>query len=147
MKGIIKEFLLRGLVTCGFGPIVVAVIYMFLKLGGAADTLSVEEVAVGVFSLTALAFVAGGLTSVYKIERLPLMTAILIHGAALYVSYLLTYLVNGWLERGRTPILVFSVIFAVGYLVIWAVIYLITRRNTRMVNEMLLKKQRSESIK
>ena len=46
---------------------------------------------------------------IYQIERLPLMMAILIHGGVLYLCYLGTYLLNGWLERDITPILVFSV--------------------------------------
>ena len=80
---------------------------------------------------------------VYKIERLPLMSAILIHGGVLYITYLATYLVNNWLEWGKTPILVFSAIFVLSYLVIWSIIYLIIRRNTEKVNEVLKKKQES----
>ena len=75
------------------------------------------------------------------------MSAILIHGGVLYVSYLITYLVNGWLENGATPLLVFSGIFAVGYFAIWAVIYLVTRKNTKKVNEMLRKMQKNENSK
>ncbi len=77
----------------------------------------------------------------YQIERLPLMLAILIHGSVLYISYLVTYLVNGWLERGTMPMLVFSGIFAGGYLIIWLIIYSVTKRRTRQLNEMLRKKQ------
>ena len=141
------EFLNRGLAACGFGPIVLAVIYLILKGCGVIETLAVSEVCIGIFSLSALAFIAGGLTSIYKIERLPLMSAILIHGGVLYVSYLITYLVNGWLENGATPLLVFSGIFAVGYFAIWAVIYLVTRKNTKKVNEMLRKMQKNENSK
>jgi peptidoglycan/LPS O-acetylase OafA/YrhL len=144
MKKFIMEFLQRGSVSCGLGPIVLAVIYMILKANGVVESLTVNEAAIGIFSLAALAFIAGGLTSIYKIERLPLMLGILIHGAVLYVSYLITYLVNGWLEQGATPVLVFSGILVVGYIAIWAVIYPITKRNTKKVNEMLIKKQNSE---
>jgi cytochrome c oxidase assembly factor CtaG len=70
------------------------------------------------------------------------MVAILIHGGILYISYLGTYLLNGWLEWGGIPILVFTGIFVVGYLVIWAVIYSIIKKNTDRINE-VLKKQKS----
>ena len=80
---------------------------------------------------------------VYQIERLPLMVAILIHGSVLYFSYLATYLLNDWLERGTTPILVFSGIFVVGYLGIWAIIYSVIRKNTKTINEKLRKKQQA----
>ena len=130
MKYILKEFCRRGIAACGLGPLALAVIYLFLQYKGVVEVLTVNEVCVGIFSLSALAFVAGGMNVVYQIERLPLMIAISIHGGVLYVSYLLTYLVNDWLDRGTAPILVFTGIFAVGYLLIWAVIYSIIRRNT-----------------
>ena len=73
------------------------------------------------------------------------MVAILIHGCVLYITYLGTYLLNGWLEWGVTPILAFSAIFLLGYLAVWAVIYSITKRNTEKLNEILKQKhQRTE---
>ena len=128
MKYILKEFCRRGIAACGLGPIALAVIYLVLQYNGVVDVLTVHGVCVGIFSLTALAFVAGGMNVVYQIERLPLMAAISIHGAVLYVSYLLTYLANDWLDQGKAPILVFTGIFAVGYLLIWAVIYSIIKK-------------------
>ena len=141
MKQLILEFLRRGAAACGLGPMVLAVLYGVLHRQGALETLTVDQVCLGIFSLSALAFVAGGLNVLYQIERLPLMAAIGIHGGVLYVGYLGTYLLNGWLDWGRLPILVFSGIFAVGYLAIWAVIYAVTRRNTARVNALLRKKQ------
>ena len=141
MKKNILEFGRRGLAACGFGPMVLAVLYLILQHQGVIENLTVQEVCVGIFSLTALAFVAGGMNVVYQVESLPLMVAILIHGIVLYLSYLATYLVNGWLDWGGIPILVFSGIFVLGYLAIWAVIYSIIRRNTEKVNA-VLKKQR-----
>lgn len=137
MKKSILEFCRRGLVACGFGPIVLAALYLILQQEGILQTLSVNEVCLGIVSLSALAFIAGGMNMIYQIERLPLTIAILIHGGVLYVSYLVTYLVNGWLERGLMPILVYSGIFILGYLAIWAVIYSITKKRTARINEML----------
>ena len=139
MKHIVKEFCRRGITVCGAGPIVLAVLYLILQRNGAAETLSVGEVCVGIFSLTTLAFIAGGMNVVYQIERLPLMAAISIHGGVLYVSYLLTYLVNNWLDWGTAPILVFTGIFVVGYLLIWVIIYSIIKRNTDRINEAMRK--------
>ncbi len=144
MRKYVSEFFRRGLLACGIGPIILAVLYLILQSQGIAATLTVNEVCIGIFSLSVLAFIAGGMNFIYRIERLPLMVAILIHGVVLYISYLGTYLINGWLEWGMLPILVFSVIFVVGYLVIWAIIYSIIRRSTSKVNEMLKKKQIAE---
>ena len=141
MKKTVLEFLRRGLAACGFGPLVLAVLYLILKRSIGLQTLTVDQVCVGIVSLSVLAFVAGGMNAVYQIERLPLAVAILIHGGVLYVSYLATYLVNGWLEWGKMPVLVFTGIFVLGYLMIWAVIYFVTKRNTDRVNAALREKQ------
>jgi len=144
MKKTVLEFLRRGFVACGFGPLVLAIIYLVLQHHTAVETLAVSKVCLGIFSLTALAFIAGGMNVVYQIERLPLMTAILIHGGVLYVSYLATYLLNGWLAWGRMPIVVFSAIFVLGYFAIWAVIYFTTKDKTEKINEALRRKHGEE---
>ena len=145
MKKYILEFFRRGLAACSFGPLVLAVLYLILQRGGRIQTLTVNEVCLGIFSLSALAFLAGGLNVLYQIERLPLMAAILIHGSVLYAIYLATYLLNGWLEQGVSPILVFTGIFLLGYLVIWAIIYAITRTSAKKLNQKLQQKQQNTS--
>ncbi len=144
MKKLVLEFIRRGFIACGFGPIVLAVFYLILQQQAEVKILTVNQVCLGIFSLSALAFIAGGMNAIYQIERLPLMVAILIHGSVLYISYLGTYLLNDWLEWGKMPILVFSVIFVLGYLAVWAVIYSITKRNTEKLNEMLKQKQQGK---
>lgn len=144
MKKIALEFIRRGLVACGFGPMVLAVFYLILQKHAGIDTLTVRQVCLGILSLSALAFIAGGMNVIYQIERLPLMAAILIHGAALYISYLGTYLFNGWLEWGVTPILVFSGIFVLSYLVIWAIIYFITKKKTDELNRVLMNRKKAD---
>lgn len=141
MKKYMTDFVQRGLLSCGFGPLVLAVIYLILQGQGIVENLTVNQMCVGIFSITALAFLAGGMNAIYQIDRLPLTVAILIHGIVLYVSYLVTYLLNGWLNMGTTPILVFTIIFVVGYLVIWAIIYSTVKKNTDRVNELLKMKQ------
>lgn len=141
MKKIALESFRRGLVACGFGPIVLALIYLILQKSGVIYSLSINQVCIGIFSLAGLAFIVGGMNIIYQFERLPLMLAILIHGVVLYFSYLATYLINGWLDFGRTPIFIFTGIFVVGYLAIWAIIYTLTIRNTRKLNKILMEKQ------
>ena len=141
MKKYAIEFLRRGIVACGFGPVVLAVLYLILQYHGVVQYLTVNQVSMGIFSLFTLAFIAGGMNAIYQIEQLPLMVAISIHGSVLYLSYLGTYLLNGWLEWGMTPILVFTGIFVVVFLAIWAVIYCVMKKNTEKLNKALLKKQ------
>ena len=143
MKKHILEFIRRGCLVCWIGPVVLAIIYLILGLNGLVQTLSVYQACVGILSLTVLAFLAGGLNTLYQMERLPLMGAILIHGGVLYAGYLATYLLNDWLEWGKLPFLVFTGIFVVGYLVIWVVIYWIIKRKTAQINKILEEKQKN----
>ena len=146
MKKFISNFLLRGLVAGGFGPVVLAVVYLVLYQQGVVQTLAVTEVCMGIFSLFALAFVVGGMNAIYQIERLPVMLAILIHGIMLYVSYLIVYLVNDWLKWGFTPIVVFSAIFVIGYLIIWTIIYSVNKKNAERINKQLRQRQKNDSV-
>ena len=142
MKQLLSQFFLKGMVAAGFGPVVLAVLYLILYHQGVMETVTVPQVCVGILSITALAFVAGGVNVIHQMERVPLMVAILIQGLILYGCYLGVYLVNGWLKRGLTPLLVFTGIFVVGYLLIWIVICAITRKNTAEINEILKQKQK-----
>ena len=141
MKKILSGFFLRGMIACGFGPIVFAILYLILQQQGVVKVITVNQMCLGIFSLAFLAFMAGGMNIIYQMERLPLMVAILIHGCVLYVVYLGTYLINDWMESGVAPILVFTVIFVFGYLIIWMVIYSMNTRNTKRLNQILIEKQ------
>ena len=147
MKKYVLDFLRRGAFSAWIGPVVLAALYFVSHYTGAVEELSAEQVCLGIFSLTALAFVAGGINFIYQIERLPLMLAILIHGAVLYLGYLVTYLVNDWLEWGALPIIVFTAIFVIGYLVIWFVIYQIIKRGTTDINKKLEQNRKTRENK
>ena len=146
MKKIISGFFLRGMVACGFGPIVLAILYLILQNQGIVQEISVNQMCKGIFSLAFLAFIAGGMNVIYQLERLPLMVAIFIHGSVLYVTYLGAYLMNDWLELGVTPIMVFTAIFVLGYLIIWLIIYGINTKSTKRLNQILKEKQYNENI-
>lgn len=144
MKRLVLDFVHRGMIAAGIGPIVMAIVYLILKSAGEVEAITVNQLAIGIFTLTALAFIAGGMNAVYQIERLPLMWAILIHGVVLYLAYLATFLLNDWLDFGIIPIMIFTGIFVVGYIIIWIIIYLIIKRNTNKINEILRMKQENQ---
>ena len=139
MKKFWSDFFLRGLIGASGGPVILAVIYWILGRTGAVDTLTPDQVATGILSITLLAMMVAGMSAIYQLEQLPLLTAILLHGAALYLAYILTYLLNGWLQQQLVPILVFTVIFAAGYALIWVFIYLFTKARTERINAKLPK--------
>ena len=119
MKKFWKEFLLRGLLCAAGGPLVLAIIYGILGATGEVTQLSPNEVCTGSLTIMLLAFIVAGMTAIYQIEQLPLPIMILLHGGALYIAYILIYLINGWLMNQLTPILVFTAIFIAGYAIIW----------------------------
>ena len=137
MKTFWKEFLFRGLICAAGGPLVLAVIYGILGATDVVAFLSPREVCTGIISIAILAFIAAGMTAIYQMEQLPLPIMILLHGGALYLVYLFTYLLNGWLLSQLVPILIFTGIFVVGYALIWAIIYCIEKKKIDKLNQML----------
>ncbi len=137
MKRFWKEFLLRGLICASGGPIVLAIIYGILGATGAATSFSPREVCLGILTITLLAFIAAGMTAIYQMEQLPLPTMILLHGGALYIAYILTYLINGWLQNSLISILVFTGIFLTGYAFVWLIIYLVEKAKAEKLNKLL----------
>ena len=144
MKRFILDFIHRGSIAAGIGPLVLAIVYLILGKNAGIEAVEVGQIAIGIFSITALAFIAGGLNALYQVERLPLMWAILIHGAVLYLAYLCTFILNDWLDSGIIPLIVFTIVFIIGYLIIWAIIYSFIRRSTAKINRMIAEKQNCE---
>ncbi len=139
MKKFWKEFLFRGLICASGGPVVLAITYGILGATGAVEAFSPREVCMGILTITLLAFTAAGMTAIYQMEQLPLPIMILLHGGALYIAYILTYLLNGWLQRQLIPIAIFTGIFAAGYALIWLIIYCVEKAKTDTLNAKLKK--------
>lgn len=137
MKQFWKEFIFRGLICAAGGPLVLAIIYGILGATGTVEYLSPREVCMGILTITLLAFIVAGMTAIYQMEQLPLPTMILLHGGALYIAYILTYLLNGWLLRQLTPFLIFTGIFIAGYAFIWLIIYCIEKAKADKLNKLL----------
>ena len=68
MKRIVLGFFRRGLIACGIGPVVMAALYLVLKHNGAVETLTINQVCIGIFSLSAIAFIVGGMNIIYQID-------------------------------------------------------------------------------
>ena len=137
MKKYALEFVKRGLLAAGGGPVILAVVYGILGATGTVTALTPSEVCLGILSVTLMAFIIAGISMIYTVECLPLPMAVLIHGGVLYLDYLLVYLLNSWLPRNWKAVGGFSVIFVAGFALIWLVIYLCIRSKTRKLNEKL----------
>lgn len=132
MNRFVKEFLRRGMLFAWGGPAVVAIVWLILGKTGQLEALRTGEAVLGVLSSTVLAFVAAGITAVYQLEQLPKPMAGLIHLAVLYADYLTVYLLNGWIES--RVIAAFTLVFAAGFLSIWAAVYLTVSRSVKKMN-------------
>ena len=139
MKKYVSEFVHRGLLAAAGGPVVLAVIYGILGRTGVAESFSSGQVSMGILTVTLMAFIAAGITTVYTVDRLPLISAALIHGGVLYLDYLLMYLLNSWIPRDPGAIGIFTGIFLAGYVAVWLAVYLTTRAKTQRLNRKLRK--------
>ncbi len=137
MKNFWKQFVLRGLMVCCAGPLIVAIIYLCINASGNLKSLTPSEVATAIFSSAIMAFIAGGITAIYTIENMPLNKALLLHGLILYVDYLAVYLLNSWLPLKVITIAMFTVIYVVTYSIISLWIYLATRKRTEKINKQI----------
>lgn len=137
MKKHVSDFVQRGLMVAAGGPVILAIIYGTLGAVGVIDSLTPAEVCKGILTITLMAFIAAGITVVYTIESLPLISAILLHGGVLYLDYLMIYLVNDWLARDWMAFGIFTAIFVVGFAAIWLFIYFYTKAKTDKLNQKL----------
>ena len=137
MKAFWKDFLFRGLICASGGPVVLAIIYGILGATATVDAISPREVCLGILTITLLAFIAAGMTAIYRLEQLPLPIMILLHGGGLYIAYILTYLINGWLIHQLIHILIFTGVFIAGYSIIWLIIYLVEKAKAEKLNKLL----------
>ena len=132
----VKAFLGRGLAAAWGGPAILAAAYMILEKAGVITSLTVPEVVKAILSMTVMAFIAGGISFIYKVEKLPIAIATIIHMIVLYADYLLFYRLNGWIPN--KGIITFTVIFAAVFVVIWLIVYFcVVRPGVRKLNEKL----------
>ena len=119
MKAFLKEFVKRGSMFCGGGPLIVAIIYMFLPV----ETVGVSHIVTEILTSLLLAFIAAGISAIYTVEKIPYPTAGLIQGSVLLADYLTIYLINGWIPVTWLSITMFVTIFVAAFLTISLIIY------------------------
>lgn len=137
MKKYLKEFLHRGLIFGGFGPIILAIIYIILQKTITSFSLSGSEVSLGIVSIYILAFLHAGASVFNQIEAWSLPKSLLYHFGTLYLAYVICYLINSWIPFDLKIILIFSVIFILLYFIIWITVYYIVKLSAKKLNEKL----------
>lgn len=137
MKKFWKNFCLRGMMFAWGGPVIMAIVWLCLQASGVVAELTVNQAVLGIMTTTLMAFVAAGISVVYQMENLPMPMAGLIQAAILYIDYLGIYLINGWVPTNRIGM--FTLIFVIGFVLIWFAIYIPTKRKVAQMNKMLNK--------
>lgn len=122
-ENLVKEFFKIGAMVAGGGPLIMMIVYSCLHAYGVVDMVSVPEMTLGIISSLMMAFIAGGISVIWRIEKLPLMWASFLHASILFLDYILIYLINGWMPFEVLPILAFTGIFIAVYFLIWCCIY------------------------
>lgn len=135
MKHYIADFIKRGLMASAGGPVIVVIVYKILKECGKVSVMTVDEVFLGILTSVLLAFIAGGVSVVYQMEKLPILLATFIHAVVLFADYLIIYLVNGWIDVER--ILTFAGVFVTGYVAVWLIVMAMIKAGVRKLNQSL----------
>lgn len=138
MKKYLKEFLKRGLMFGGFGPIIMAMIYFIIEKT-AGLTLNGGEAFVAVISTYLLAFVQAGASVFNQIEHWPITKSLACHFVTLFVAYTACYLLNSWIPFEISVILIFAAIFILSYFIIWTIVYLATKSASKRLNAQINK--------
>ena len=134
MNKYVKEYLHRGLIFGGFGPIVTAIVLFIVSLATGGISLTGGELLLAVLSTYLLAFVHAGASVFNQVEGWPVAKSLLFHFLTLYLAYSLCYVVNSWIPFEPMVLLIFSAIFIVTYAIIWLAVYLSVRAVSKRLN-------------
>lgn len=137
MNKYLKDFLHRGLMFGGFGPIVLGIVYFVLSKTLDDFVLGANEVLLGIVSVYMLAFVQAGASVFNQIEEWPLPKSLLFHFLTLYAAYVLCYVLNSWIPFVPKILLIFTAVFAAIYFVIWITVYLSVKAASKKFNAKL----------
>lgn len=137
MNRYLKDFLHRGLIFGGFGPIVVAIVFMCISLADRGFSLTASQILLATVSSYLLAFVQAGVTVFNQIEHWSTVKSLLCHFVMLYAAYSVCYVVNSWIPFEPMVLVIFSAIFAVLFFVIWTIVYLSVRATSKRFNSQL----------
>ena len=134
MNKYVKEFLHRGLIFGGFGPIVLGIVFAILQLTVKDFSVSGVSVLVAILSTYMIAFVQAGASVFNQIEHWPLAKTLFFHFGAIYVVYLFSYVLNTWIPFKLLAVAIFTAIFVVSYFIIWLTVYLIVKSYEKKLN-------------
>lgn len=131
------QFLHRGMLFGGFGPIIAGIVYLCLSFSIEGFSLSGGEVLIAILSTYLLAFLQAGASVFNQIEHWPLAKSLLCHFSTIYAAYMLCYLLNTWIPFEWIAVLIFTLIFVVSYFIIYLTVLLSVKAASKRLNAKL----------
>lgn len=135
MSKYVKNFLLRGMMFSGLGPIVLGIVYVVLQHTIDEFSLNGTEVLIAIISTYLIAFVQAGASIFNQVEEWSVLKSITVHLSTLYVLYLLVYVINSWIPFDWKVVGIFSLIFIVSYFIIWIIVCTSIRITSNKLNK------------
>lgn len=133
----VKEYLHRGLMFGGFGPIIVGIVFFILSISVSNFSITGGQILLAIVSTYLLAFVQAGSSIFNQIERWSIGKSLFFHFVSIYIAYSLCYVANSWIPFEPMVLLIFTAIFTAAYLVIWFSVYFIARATRKKLNSKL----------
>ncbi len=137
MNRYLKEFLHRGLVFSGFGPIIFGIIILILSKTNDNFSISAEHLLSGIVSTYIIAFAQASASVFNQIEHWSLPKSLFCHFGSLYAVYVLCYVLNSWIPFEWGVIGIFTAIFVTAFFVIWFTVYFIVKATGKKLNATL----------
>ena len=139
MNKYFKEFLHRGLMFGGFGPIIVGIVIAILGVTVEDFYIDGWQILLAIVSTYVLAFVQAGASVFNQIEHWSVGKSLLWHFVSIYLAYSLCYIANVWIPFEPMALLIFTAAFAVTYFIVWFSVYFAVRATQKRLNKNLRK--------
>lgn len=137
MNRYVKQFLHRGLIFGGFGPLILGIIFYFIDLSGTNLMLDGGSILLAIVSIYVLAFVQAGASVFNQIEHWSVCKSLFFHFSSLFLVYSLTYILNSWIPFEPAVLLIFCLVFVAVYFATWLTVYFSTKAYTKRLNSKL----------
>ena len=137
MKKHIINFLHRGLIFGGFGPIIAGIVFFILSKTIDNFSLSGSQLLISIVSTYVLSFIHAGSSVFYQIDEWAIWKSLALHFSSLYLSYTSCYLINSWIPFIPIAIVIFTIVFILTYLIIWLAVCISLKVVSKRFNEKL----------
>lgn len=137
MNKYVKEYLHRGLLFSGLGPVTAGIVCFILDRCSVTVALNGLDILKAVLATYVIAFVHAGSSVFPQIETWSRMKAILFQGTSIYVVYLAGYLINNWIPLNPIAIGIYTGGFVLAFGLTWLIVVLVSKNVAKRMNEKL----------